>query len=99
MGLKQNLISQELIFIPRAANIPIMGESSSRKNIGFGFSSQIVFLIWAIWGGFVLHMMLCEYLTVLIAPSYENAIKTMDDVIGKMTLVGLTIISLSIFSF
>lgn len=88
MGLKENLINEELILIPaHIAKIPIMDLSGSRKNFGFGFSSELAFIIWAIWGGFLLYMLESNYLAVLIQPTYEKPIKTLDDVIGMIPKV------------
>ena len=40
-----------------------------------------MFIVWAIWGGFILHILLSNYLAVLIQPTYNKPIKTVDDVL------------------
>ena len=54
------------------------------QKVEYGFSSTFVFLIWAIWGGFILHMMLSNYLAVLMKPVYSQPIRSIDDVLGKL---------------
>ena len=46
-----------------------------------GFSSNMVFLIWCVFGGFLLHILECNYLTVLIRPNYERFVDTVSDII------------------
>ena len=44
-------------------------------------ASNLVFTIWAVFGGFILHFLLSNYLTVLLRPSYEPAVDTAADII------------------
>ena len=46
-----------------------------------GFSSNMVFLIWCVFGGFLLHILECNYLTVLVKPNYERFIDSSSDII------------------
>ena len=46
-------------------------------------SSNLVFTIWAVFGGFILHFLLSNYLTVLLRPSYEEPVETAKDVINR----------------
>ena len=46
-------------------------------------SSNLVFSIWAVFGGFILHFLLCNYLTVLLKPRYEEPVETTQDVIKR----------------
>ena len=48
----------------------------------------MVLLLWCVWGGFLLHILECNYLTVLLKPVYEKPVDTTEDVIER----GLTII-------
>ena len=43
----------------------------------------MVLLIWCVWGGFLLHILECNYLTVLIKPVYEKPIDTAEDIIER----------------
>ena len=43
----------------------------------------MVFTIWAVFGGFILHFLLCNYLTVLLRPSYEEPVETAADLIER----------------
>ena len=44
--------------------------------------------MWCVMGGFLLHILECNYLTVLVKPVYEKPIDTAEDIIER----GLTII-------
>ena len=46
-------------------------------------SSNLVFTIWAVFGGFILHFLLCNWLTVLLTPSYEEPVETAKDLIQR----------------
>ena len=46
-------------------------------------SSNCVFTIWAVFGGFILHFLLCNYLSVLLTPSYEEPVDTAADIIER----------------
>ena len=46
-------------------------------------SSNLVFTIWAVFGGFILHFLLCNYLTVLLTPSYEEPVESAKDLIKR----------------
>ena len=51
--------------------------------MGRTLSSNLVYTIWAMWGGFILHFLLCNYLTVLLRPSYEEPVETAADLIKR----------------
>ena len=44
--------------------------------------------MWCVWGGFLLHILECNFLAVLVKPVYETPINTAEDVIER----GVTII-------
>ena len=46
-------------------------------------SSNLVYTIWVVFGGFILHFLLCNYLTVLLRPSYEEPVETAADLIKR----------------
>ena len=46
-------------------------------------ASNLVFTIWAVFGGFILHFLLSNYLTVLLRPSYEEPVETAADLINR----------------
>ena len=48
-----------------------------------GRSSNLVFTIWAVFGGFILHFLLSNYLSVLLKPSYEKPVDTPKDLIER----------------
>ena len=60
------------------------------QNLEFGVSSKMVLLMWCVWGGFLLHILECNYLTVLVKPVYEKPIDTAEDIIER----GIKIIDL-----
>ena len=44
--------------------------------------------MWAVFGGFILHFLLSNYLTVLLRPRYEEPVETAEDLIKRdITLV------------
>ena len=43
----------------------------------------MVLLMWCVWGGFLLHILECNYLTVLVKPVYEKPIETAEDIIER----------------
>ena len=51
--------------------------------MGRYLSSNLVYTIWAVFGGFILHFLLCNYLTVLLTPSYEEPVETAADLIKR----------------
>ena len=46
-------------------------------------ASKLVFTIWAVFGGFILHFLLSNYLTVLLRPSYEEPVETAADLLKR----------------
>ena len=43
----------------------------------------MVLLLWCVWGGFLLHILECNYLTVLLKPVYEEPVDTPEDIIER----------------
>ena len=43
----------------------------------------MVLLMWCVFGGFLLHILECNYLTVLVKPVYEKPIDTAEDIIER----------------
>ena len=60
-----------------------MKASSSPNSIDYGLSSSIAYLVWAVWGGFIFHMLLSNYLAVLMKPTYDEPIRNIDDVLAS----------------
>ena len=48
----------------------------------------MVLLTWCVMGGFLLHILECNYLTTILKPVYEKPIDTAEDIIER----GITII-------
>ena len=46
-------------------------------------ASNLVYTIWAVFRGFILHFLLSNYLTVLLRPSYEEPVETAADLINR----------------
>ena len=63
--------------------IPDVTERLKRYSEGRTLSSNLVFTIWAVFGGFILHFLLSNYLTVLVMPSYEEPVETVKDLIKR----------------
>ena len=49
----------------------------------FGVSSRIMFLLWCVFGGFLLHFFECRFLETLIKPDYEKPVDTAQDVLDR----------------
>ena len=63
--------------------IPNVNERLKRDSEGRTLTSNLVFTIWAVFGGFILHFLLSNYLTVLLMPSYEEPVDTVKDLIQR----------------
>ena len=63
--------------------IPNVNERLRRDSEGRTLSSNLVFTIWAVFGGFILHFLLSNYLTVLLTPSYEEPVETTKDLVKR----------------
>ena len=70
-------------FIIFRFRIPNVTERLRRDSEGRTLSSNLVFTIWAVFGGFILHFLLCNYLTVLLTPSYEEPVETAKDLLKR----------------
>ena len=49
----------------------------------FGFASNMALLLWCVCGGFLLHMLESNYLTMLVKPTYEKPIDTAEEVLER----------------
>ena len=63
--------------------IPDLTERHPRDLVPIGRTSNFVFTIWAVFGGFILHFLLSNYLTVLLRPSFEKPVETAADIISR----------------
>ena len=63
--------------------IPNVTERLRRDSEGKTLTSNLIFSIWAVFGGFILHFLLCNWLTVLLTPSYEEPVDTAKDLINR----------------
>ena len=56
----------------------------------FGLSSSMVFLLWAVMGTFLFHILECNFLTILIKPNYEKPVDTAEDIIERgLNIIGI----------
>ena len=63
--------------------MPDVTERLRQDSVGRTRASNLVFTIWAVFGGFILHFLLSNYLTVLLRPSYEEPVETAADLIKR----------------
>ena len=50
----------------------------------------MAFLLWAIMGGFLLHILMCNFLTILIKPNYEKPVDTAEDILERgLNVIGI----------
>ena len=81
LGLKKRLQSLEIVLVP--FTVKVMKPSKTKDNFSFGFSSSLVFLTWSVWAGFLLHMLLSNYLAVLLKPNYDQPLRNAADVVAS----------------
>ena len=63
--------------------IPDVTERLRQDPEGRTRASNLVFTIWAVFGGFILHFLLSNYLTVMLRSSYEEPVETAADLIKR----------------
>ena len=63
--------------------IPDVTEIRRSDRVGKTLASNQVYTIWAVFGGFILHFLLSNYLSVLLRPSYEEPVETVADLIKR----------------
>ena len=54
-----------------------------RISFPFGSSSRLVFLLWCVCGGLLLHFLECNFLKILIRPTYEEPVDTPEDILDR----------------
>ena len=52
-------------------------------HFNFGFASNMVLLLWCVFGGLLAHMLEANFLTILLIPNYEKPIDTAEDLIDR----------------
>ena len=52
-------------------------------RFNFGFASNMVFLLWCVFGGLLAHMLEANFLTILLKPNYEKLIDTAEDLLDS----------------
>ena len=63
--------------------MPEVTERHPRDPVPVWRSSNLVFTIWAVFGGFILHFLLSNYLTVILRPSFEEPVETAGDLVKR----------------
>ena len=63
--------------------IPDIKERIRWSSVGRTRASNLIYTIWAVWGGFILHFLLSNYLSVLLRPSYEEPVENAADLIKR----------------
>ena len=65
---------------------------NQRARLHFGFASNMVLLLWCVCGGFLLHMLEANFLTMLLKPNYEKPVDFEQDILDRglrlITVVG-----------
>ena len=67
--------------------VPLIINQALRINFGLAF--KMIFLLWCVCGGVLLHMFESTFFSMLMKPVYETPIDTAQDVIDR----GLPVIS------
>ena len=63
--------------------IPDVNERHPRDMVRRTLASNLVYTIWAVFGGFILHFLLSNYLSVLLRPSYEKPVDTAAEMLKR----------------
>ena len=71
------------MFYHSSFKLPIVTERLKQDSEGRTRASNFVVTVWAVFGGFILHFLLSNYLTVLLRPSYEEPVETAADLIKR----------------
>ena len=56
---------------------------NNKFRFSFGVSSKMMFLLWCVFGGFLLHFFECRFLETLIKPDYEKPVDTAQDILDR----------------
>ena len=66
--------------------------NNQRARLNFGVASNMVLLLWCVCGGFLLHMLEANFLTMLLKPNYEKPVDFEQDILDRglrlITMVG-----------
>ena len=54
-----------------------------RISFPFGFSSRMIFLLWCVFGGLLLHFFECNLLDILLKTNYEKPVDSAQDVLDN----------------
>ena len=60
-----------------------------RISFPFGFSSRMIFLLWCVFGGLLVHFFECNILDILLKTNYEKPVNNAQDILDR----GLKIIT------
>ena len=63
--------------------IPNVTERLQRDSVGKTRASNLVYTTWAVFGGFILHFLFCNYLEILMNPRLEKPVETAADIIKR----------------
>ena len=63
--------------------IPKVNEVYPQYSVGRTLSTNLVYTIWAVFGGFILHFLLSNFLTVLLRRNFAEQVDTAADLIRR----------------
>ena len=78
-----DLLNIKILIFCSSIKIPNVNERLERDSVGKTLASNLVYTIWAVFGGFILHFLLCNYLEILLRPYYEEPVETAADIIKR----------------
>ena len=58
-----------------------------RISFPFGFSSRMIFLLWCVFGGLLVHFFECNILDILLKTKYEKPVDSAQDVLDRGSAV------------
>ena len=54
-----------------------------RIRFPFGFSTRMIFLLWCVCGGFLLHFFESSLLDILLKPNYEDPVDSAENILDR----------------
>ena len=75
------IVNKKYIYKVSFFRVPLIINQAAHFN--FGFASNMVLLLWCVFGGLLGHMLEANFLTILLKPVYEKPINTAQDILDR----------------
>ena len=81
--MQSKIVFHGMVMFVLRLRIPDVRGRHPKDLVPAGRSNKFTYTIWAVFGGFILHFLLSNYLTVLLRPRYEEPVETASDLIKR----------------